>query len=201
MAGPTEGDRASGPLNRPTNTDSSETVQFTSSQSQTIVQAGVLLNDRYLIVRELSSGGFGKVFLAQDQQLHNRSVVVKIQLDRAIDDPWFEKKFNEELHALALIDHPGVVGALDSARTPDGRPFLVMQYVEGQPLRAAMASDGMPLDRAANIVRQIGQALSAAHDKGIWHRDLKPENIMLQMLPGGDEPVSYTHLDVYKRQE
>jgi serine/threonine-protein kinase len=189
MAGPTEGDRASGPLNRPTNTDSSETVQFTSSQSQTIVQAGVLLNDRYLIVRELSSGGFGKVFLAQDQQLHNRSVVVKIQLDRAIDDPWFEKKFNEELHALALIDHPGVVGALDSARTPDGRPFLVMQYVEGQPLRAAMASDGMPLDRAANIVRQIGQALSAAHDKGIWHRDLKPENIMLQTLPGGDEHV------------
>jgi serine/threonine protein kinase len=189
MAGPTEGDRGSGPLDRPANTDFSETVDFTSSQSQTIVQAGILLNDRYLIVRELSSGGFGKVFLAQDQQLHNRSVVVKIQLDRAIDDPWFEKKFNEELRALALIDHPGVVGALDSARTPDGRPFLVMQYVEGQPLRSAITADGMPLDRAANIIRQIGQALSAAHDKGIWHRDLKPENIMLQMLPGGDEHV------------
>jgi serine/threonine protein kinase len=189
MSGPTEGDRGAGPLDRPANTDFSETVDFTSSQSQTIVQAGILLNDRYLIVRELSSGGFGKVFLAQDQQLHNRSVVVKIQLDRAIDDPWFEKKFSEELRALALIDHPGVVGALDSARTPDGRPFLVMQYVEGQPLRSAITADGMPLGRAANIIRQIGQALGAAHDKGIWHRDLKPENIMLQMLPGGDEHV------------
>jgi serine/threonine-protein kinase len=189
MAGPTEGDRGSGPPDWPANTDFSETVDFTSSQSQTVVHAGVLLNDRYLIVRELSSGGFGKVFLAQDQQLHNRSVVVKIQLDRAIDDPWFEKKFSEELRALALIDHPGVVGALDSARTPDGRPFLVMQYVEGQPLRSAITADGMPLDRAANIIRQIGQALGAAHDKGIWHRDLKPENIMLQMLPGGDEHV------------
>jgi serine/threonine protein kinase len=189
MSGPTEGDRGSGPLDRPANTDFSETVDFTSSQSRTIVQAGILLNGRYLIVRELSSGGFGKVFLAQDQQLHNRSVVVKIQLDRAIDDPWFEKKFSEELRALALIDHPGVVGALDSARTPDGRPFLVMQYVEGQPLRSAISADGMPLDRAANIIRQIGQALGAAHDKGIWHRDLKPENIMLQMLPGGEEHV------------
>jgi len=188
MAGPTQGDRGTGPLNRP-NTDASETVQITPGQNPTIVQAGSLLNDRYLIVRELSSGGFGKVFLAQDQQLHNRPVVVKIQLERAIDDPWFEKKFHEELRALALIDHPGVVGALDSARTPDGRPFLVMQYVEGQPLRAVITSDGIPLERAANIVRQIGQALGAAHDKGIWHRDLKPENIMLQVLPGGDEHV------------
>jgi serine/threonine protein kinase len=189
MIGPTEGDRGSGPLNRPANTDFNETVQFTPSQSQTFVQAGSLLNDRYLIVRELSSGGFGKVFLAQDQQLHNRLVVVKIQLDRAIDDPWFEKKFAEELRALALIDHPGVVGVLDSARTPDGRPFLVMQYVEGQPLRSVITSNGLPLDRAANIIRQIGQALGAAHEKGIWHRDLKPENIMLQVLPGGDEHV------------
>jgi len=187
MAGPTQG--GTGPLNRPTNTDASETVQYTPGQTQTFVQAGSLLNDRYLIVRELSSGGFGKVFLAQDQQLHNRPVVVKIQLDRAIDDPWFEKKFHEELRALALIDHPGVVGALDSSRTPDGRPFLVMQYVEGQPLRAAITADGIPLERAANIIRQIGQALGAAHDKGIWHRDLKPENIMLQVLPGGDEHV------------
>jgi tRNA A-37 threonylcarbamoyl transferase component Bud32 len=153
------------------------------------MQAGTLLKDRYLIVRELSSGGFGKVFLAHDQQLHNRPVVVKIQLDRAIDDPWFEKKFAEELRALALIDHPGVVGALDSGRTADGRPFLVMQYVEGHPLRSVIAADGLPLDRAANIIRQIGHALGAAHSKNIWHRDLKPENIMLQILPGGEEHV------------
>src|SRR5580698_9184647 len=159
MAGPPQGDQGPGPLNRPGNTDFNETVQFSSSHSQSFVQAGALLNDRYLIVRELSSGGFGKVFLAQDQQLHNRQVVVKIQLDRAIDDPWFEKKFQEELRALALIDHPGVVGALDSSRTPDGRPFLVMQYVEGQSLRSVITSDGLPLDRAANIIRQIGQAL------------------------------------------
>ena len=186
---PPLGDRGSGAANRPVNSDLTDTVQITPTQTAAFLQTGCLLKDRYLIVRELSSGGFGKVFLAQDQQLHNRLVVVKIQLDRAIDDPWFEKKFSEELRALALIDHPGVVGALDSARTPDGRPFLVMQYVEGHPLRSVISSDGLPLDRAANIVRQIGQALGAAHSKNIWHRDLKPENIMLQVLPGGDEHV------------
>jgi serine/threonine protein kinase len=153
------------------------------------IQAGTVLKDRYRIVRELSSGGFGKVFLAHDQQLHNRPVVVKIQLDWAIDDPWMERKFKEEAQALAMIDHPGVVGALDCETTEDGRPFLVMQYVEGKPLRAVMTADGLPLERAANIIRQIGQALGAAHEKKIWHRDLKPENIMLQVLPGGDEHV------------
>jgi len=152
-------------------------------------QVGTLLKDRYLIVRELSRGGFGKVFLAYDQQLHNRPVVVKVQLERPIEDPWYERKFAEELRALALIDHPGVVGILDNAQTLDGRPFLVMQYVEGKPLRAVLTTDGLALDRAANIVRQIGQALGAAHDKKIWHRDLKPENIMLQILPGGEEHV------------
>ncbi len=188
MESPPTGDQGAGPASRPT-TDLTDTLQMPPVRTHSFVEAGSLLKDRYLIVRELSSGGFGKVFLAQDQQLHGRPVVVKIQLDRAIEDPWFERKFNEELRALALIDHPGVVGALDSARTPDGRPFLVMQYVEGQPLRAVISSDGLPLDRAANIVRQIGQALGAAHSKNIWHRDLKPENIMLQMLPGGDEHV------------
>jgi serine/threonine protein kinase len=175
--------------NEAVNSDEIETIAFDPTREQTMMHVGGVLNDRYLIMRELSSGGFGKVFLAQDQQLHNRPVVVKIQLERAVDDPWFEKKFSEELKALALIDHPGVVGALDSGRTPDGRPFLVMQYIEGHSLRSVITSDGLPLDRAAHIIRQIGQALAAAHNKNIWHRDLKPENIMLQVLPGGDEHV------------
>jgi serine/threonine protein kinase len=148
-----------------------------------------VLKQRYVIVRPLSHGGFGKVFLAHDRQLHNRPVVIKIQLDHSVDDPWFERKFNDELRALTLINHPGVVCALDSGRTEDGRPFLVMEYIEGKTLRAVLTPEGLPLDRAANLFHQVGQALGAAHDKKIWHRDLKPENIMLRMFPGGDEHV------------
>jgi serine/threonine protein kinase len=146
---------------------------------------GAILKSRYLIVRELSRGGFGTVYFAHDQQLHGKPVVVKVQLNNLGDDPWFERKFSEEIRALALIDHPGVVGALDHGKTAGGKPFLVMQYVEGQRLRGVMAPEGMPLDSVADIVRQIGRALGAAHDKRVWHRDLKPENIMLQAQSGG----------------
>src|SRR5581483_11540119 len=160
-----------------------------SSLPSSTLEPGALLKNRYLIVRELSRGGFGIVYFAHDQQLHGKPVVVKMQLDTSTDDPWFERKFADELRALSLIDHPGVVGALDSGKTPAGRPFLVMQYVVGQPLRSLIAADGMPLDRVADILRQAGQALGAAHDKNVWHRDLKPENIMVQSLPGGTEYV------------
>ena len=164
-------------------------IQPTETMPSPPTGVGSVLKDRYLLVRPLGHGGFGNVFVAHDRQLHDRAVVVKIKLDHAIEDPWFERKFSEELRALTLIDHPGVVGALDSGTTPDGRPFLVMQYIEGRTLRSVLAPEGLPFDRVAGIVRQVGQALGAAHEKKIWHRDLKPENIMLQMLPGGDEHV------------
>jgi serine/threonine protein kinase len=121
--------------------------------------------------------------------MHGRPVVVKIQIDHRVDDPWFERKFSEEVRALSMIDHPGVVVAIDSGRTPDGKPFLVMQYVDGVTLRAVMNADGMPMDRAAEILKQVGHALGAVHEKGIWHRDLKPENLMLQTLAGKGERV------------
>ena len=121
--------------------------------------------------------------------MHGRQVVVKIQMNQSVDDPWFERKFNEEVRALSMIDHPGVIVAIDSGRTPDGKPFLVMQYVDGVTLRAVMSPEGMPLDRVASILQQVGHALGAAHEKGVWHRDLKPENLMLQSLAGTGERV------------
>ncbi len=148
-----------------------------------------LLKDRYLLGRKLGEGGFGSVYLARDLALHDRPVVVKIQLHQSGDDPWFERKFSEEIRALSMIDHPGVVGAIDSGRTAEGKPFLVMQYVEGVTLRTVLTPEGLPFARAADILRQMGHALAAAHEKGIWHRDLKPENLMLQTMPGGGERV------------
>jgi hypothetical protein len=149
-----------------------------------------LLKNRYRVERELGRGGLGMVCLARDEALHGRPVVIKLPLDPSPADSWLSDKFDAEVKALALINHPGVVGALDSGVTPDGRPFLVMQYVEGRSLRDAMPRDaGVPLPFAAEVLQQIGQALGAAHAKGIWHRDLKPANIMLQMSESGREYV------------
>lgn len=153
---------------------------------------GVVLKDRYLIERVLGRGGLGLVFLARDKQLLNRAVVIKVLIAERGDqhyDSWFQKKFKQEIEALARINHPGVVGVLDAGEMPDGKPFLVMQFVEGQTLRSVMIPQGMDFELVATFVRQMGQALAAAHEKGVFHRDLKPENIMLEELGGGRQQV------------
>lgn len=142
--------------------------------------AAQVWKDRYEIERPLGRGGMSAVYLARDRQLLSKRVVVKVLLEEMDEDAWMRQKFLQEMEALARIDHPGVVGVLDTGLTPDGKQFLVMQYVEGQTLRGSIQAGGLPLDKAASLIRQIGQALGAAHDVGVWHRDLKPENIMLQ---------------------
>ncbi|MDX2042393.1 MAG: protein kinase [Acidobacteriota bacterium] len=150
---------------------------------------GVLLKDRYLIEGELGRGGIGVVYLARDTQLMNRRVVVKVLLEdsgNSLHNPWFKKKFEQEIEALVRLDHPGIVGVLDAGSMPDGKEFFVMQYVEGGPLRK-LVNGPMEFGQVARLVRQIGQALNAAHEKGIVHRDLKPENIMVQQSGDGEE--------------
>jgi len=147
------------------------------------------LKGRYRLVRELGRGGFGVTYLATDEEVASRKVVVKVLAERRADDAWSLRKFQDEMQALARIDHPGVVAVVDFGYLPDGRPFLVMRYVPGKPLRELIPRGGMPLQRLAGIVRQTGCALTAAHDAGVCHRDLKPANIMVHMLTGGEEQV------------
>src|SRR3954447_16068484 len=134
--------------------------------------AAQVFKDRYEIERPLGRGGMSAVYLAKDRQLLSKRVVVKVLLEEMDEDAWVRQKFLQEMEALARIDHPGVVGVLDTGQTPDGKQFLVMQYVEGQTLRGVIQPGGIPLAKAASLIRQIAQALGAAHDVGVWHRDL-----------------------------
>jgi serine/threonine protein kinase len=151
--------------------------------------SGLILKSRYTVEREIGRGGIAIVCLARDMQLASRPVVIKILLDESSREEWLKRKFRQEIEALARIDHPGVVGALDAGEMPDGRPFIVMQYVEGSTLRQLMKEGSIGLARAGRILRQIGQALTAAHEKGIFHRDLKPENVMIQTVSPDEEYV------------
>jgi serine/threonine protein kinase len=146
------------------------------------------LKKRYLLERELGRGGFGVVYLAADEQLLPKRVVIKI-MRNAAPDAWERRKFRNEIAALARLNHPSIVSVLDSGETPEGRPFLVMEYVEGTSLRSLIRPDGMNLDCVADIIRQVGRALDAAHRKGIWHRDLKPENILIETLGDGEQRI------------
>ena len=152
---------------------------------------GKLLDGRYLVESQLGRGGIGVVYLARDTRLMDKRVVVKVLLDQFDDDTrhWVRRKFREEIEALARIDHPGVVGVMHAGELADGRPFIVMQYIEGDSLRSVMKQGPLELARAANIIRQLGHALASAHGRGIIHRDLKPDNVMLQALEGGEEYV------------
>jgi serine/threonine protein kinase len=159
---------------------------------------GSTLNGRYFIEKELKRGGFGIVYLAYDRQLHSRPVVVKVLLDDAYKNEYVVQKFRQEIEALSRIDHPGVVGIVDSGELADGKPFIVMQYVDGFTLRSMLKPEGMDLEHCAQIIKQMGRALTAAHEKGILHRDLKPENVMVQNLGHGEQQVKIIDFGIAK---
>ncbi len=148
---------------------------------------GKTIKDRYVIEKQLDSGGFGAIYLAHDKELLGKAVVIKFLHEKSLQSEWAVNKFKHEIESLARIDHPGVVGVLDTGQMPDGTPFLVMQYIKGVSLRSVMKQEGLELERAATFISQLGQALNAAHEMGIIHRDLKPENIMLRRVAGGEQ--------------
>src|SRR2546423_2618381 len=162
---------------------------------------GQVLDGRYRIEKELGQGGVGAVYLARDRKLHDKRVVIKVLLDKSLQNDWVVQKFQQEKEALARVDNPGVVGILDTGELPDGKPYIVRQFIDGVTLRSQITQQGMPLARAADIIKQIGRALGAAHDKGIFHRDLKPENIRLQSYGAGEEQVKIIDFGIAKLKD
>jgi serine/threonine protein kinase len=141
---------------------------------------GTTVDDRYLIERELGQGGMSQVYVALDLKLKRQTVVIKILSEELVHDSYARQKFEQEVEALLRIDHPGVVRVLDVGKLPDERPYIVMPYVDGETLRRQIPAEGMNLNRAASVLKQIGAALEHVHEKGIFHRDLKPENILIK---------------------
>jgi eukaryotic-like serine/threonine-protein kinase len=143
--------------------------------------AGAIVGDRYVLERELGRGGTSVVYFARDRHLPNRRCVVKILNEASVHPGPFARKFQQEIDVLVQLEgHEGIVPVSDKGQLPDGRPYFVMQYVEGTTLRAELEKGPMPIDRVGQIIRQTAHALAFAHAKGICHLDLKPGNIMSQ---------------------
>ena len=141
---------------------------------------GRTIDERYVIEKALSPGGMSRVYLARDLKLNGHAVVVKVLSRELVHHAHVRQKFEDEVKALLHLEHHGVVRVLDRGKLPDDRPYIVMEYIEGDTLRSHIPPEGMALELVASILKQIGQAVDHIHAKGIIHRDLKPENILLR---------------------
>jgi len=152
--------------------------------------AGVVLKNRYVLERELGRGGTGVAYLATDKLLSHKRWVVKLLDVRSVHRDAFRKTFTKEIHALSLLDgHDGIVTISDAGEVPDtGQPYFVMQYVDGVTLRSLIARRSLTERDVVDIVRQVGRALTAAHEQNIWHLDLKPSNVIVEC---GDRPRAW----------
>ncbi|HEY0985855.1 MAG TPA: serine/threonine-protein kinase [Kofleriaceae bacterium] len=151
---------------------------MSNSTARAVVDVGSVIADTYVVEALLGRGGMGAVFLAHHRRLAGKRVAIKI-LHTEIEDADIVARFKREAEIAARLNHPNIVGVIDYNVAPDGTPYLVLDYLEGETLAQRIARGPMALDHVLSIVRQVGSALAAAHRAGIVHRDLKPQNIFL----------------------
>jgi len=147
-----------------------------NNESSDNLQPGTLVS-HYTIVEKIGEGGMGEVYLANDSRLR-RQVALKFLPGRFVSDEEFKKRFMREAHTAAAVSHPNIV-TIHDVEVFRGRPFIVMEYVEGHSIKARLRERELSLDEIVDFALQIARALERAHGAGIVHRDLKSDNILL----------------------
>ena len=151
-----------------------------------MLEVGQLIGN-YKVVRRIGAGGMGEVYEAVHQQIGTRAAI-KVLLPTHSQDAEMLNRFFNEARAVNIVGHPGLVRIFECGRLPDGAAYIVMEYLEGESLRARLRRVGGRLDGSSLLIaRQIANALAATHAKKIIHRDLKPDNLML--VPDSDMPT------------
>ncbi len=142
------------------------------------VEAGMILGERYEILKRLGEGGMGAVYKARDHEL-DRLVALKVIRPELAGHPDILRRFKQELILARQVTHKNVVRIFDLG-SADGRKFITMDYIEGRDLKSILVERGkLPAVEVVPIFQQICRGLEAAHVEGVVHRDLKPQNIML----------------------
>lgn len=159
---------------------------------------GRVLAGRYRIERKLGDGAMGAVYLGEHLKF-GRLDAIKVLREGMARDAEATERFLRGARNASRINHPNVCTVYDFGDTDDGQQFLAMEFVDGETLADVLETEGrLAPARAVEIVRQIGDALDAAHDLGIVHRDLKPGNVMLARGRDGADQVKVVDFDIAK---
>jgi eukaryotic-like serine/threonine-protein kinase len=141
----------------------------------------------YTIIDKIGEGGFAEVWLAQQEEPVHRQVALKV-IKEGMDTRRVLARFAAERQALALLQHPYIARIYDAGSTDTGRPYFVMEAVDGQPIDGYCHKTEAPLKTRLRLVMGVCQAVQHAHHKGIIHRDLKPSNILVTEVGGEAVP-------------
>src|SRR5215510_12679260 len=133
---------------------------------------------RYELVRVLGEGGMGTVYLAEQLEPIRRRVALKV-VKVGMDTAQVLARFAHERQALAMMDHPNVARIFDAGATPKGRPYFVMEYIDGAPIIQYCDHKRMPIKERLALFLAVCRAVQHAHEKGVIHRDLKPSNVLV----------------------
>ncbi|MBP6629448.1 MAG: serine/threonine protein kinase [Kofleriaceae bacterium] len=146
-----------------------------------VVPADPLLGEqvgRWRLARVVGAGGMGRVYLGVQPDIGSR-VAVKVLSEECARDPALIERFFAEARAVNLIRHEHIVNVLDLARLADGRPYIVMEFVEGGTLGELSRRGELSAGMVVHVTLQVLEALAAAHRQGVVHRDLKPDNVLV----------------------
>ena len=158
---------------------------------------GRVLADRYHILKRIGEGGMGRVYLGEHVKM-NRQCAIKVMSPALVNDAESAARFAREASNAARIIHPNVAAVFDYGES-EGLVYLVMEFVDGEPLARLLAREApLGLDRAIDLTRQIAEGLGAAHELGIVHRDLKPDNILITRTRSGKEIAKVVDFGIAK---
>ncbi len=160
------------------------TIPVETGAVQSGMEGRVLLG-RYRIGRRIARGGMGSVFLARRVDGGER-IAIKVLHPEIALEPRVRERFLNEARAARRISHPAVVRVLDAGEIDGGAAFLVMEFVEGGPLRRLLRRGPLPERQGVAIARALAGGLDAAHRVGVIHRDLKPENVLIPRAARAD---------------
>jgi serine/threonine protein kinase len=146
---------------------------------------GRTIGGRYVVSDLIGTGGMGAVYRGR-HQLVGRDVALKFLSPRYARDPAARERFLREARAANRIDHEHIIDITDFGETSDGLVFLVMEYLEGEPLGKVIEAGPLEPVRALNIAHQLATALARAHELDVIHRDVKPDNVFLLQRRGAD---------------